>query len=88
MKNIIKPNGKWLGKAGTRSYTRLFEGGTKEALEIFKNLTKEGKLINKNYPGKMYVLQDGTKIGFRPLSKSGLPTIDLDLPGYKNKVYG
>jgi len=83
---IMKPNGIWMGKEGARSYIRLFEGGQNEAIKVFKKLTKDAKLINNNYPGKMYVLQDGSKIGFRPLSKSGPPTIDLDIIGYGNNI--
>ncbi|KPK33716.1 MAG: hypothetical protein AMS24_00075 [Chlamydiae bacterium SM23_39] len=85
--NIIKPNGKWIGKAGTKPYIRLFEGSQKESIKIFNKLTKNAKLINDNsYSGKMYLLQDGTVIGFRPLSKSGAPTIDIKLPDIKDNI--
>lgn len=58
---IIKPNGQWIGKVGTKPYIRLFEGGQKESINIFNKLTKNAKAINNaSYPGKMFVLEDGT----------------------------
>ncbi|NGX33293.1 MAG: hypothetical protein K1060chlam4_01355, partial [Candidatus Anoxychlamydiales bacterium] len=48
-------------------------------IQVFKNLNKSGKLLNNSYPGEMYVLSDGTLVGYRPISTSGLPTIDIKL---------
>lgn len=71
----------------SKPYIRLFEGSQKESIKIFNKLTKNAKLVNANsYPGKMYLLKDGTVIGFRPLSKSGPPTIDIKLPDIKNNI--
>ncbi len=81
--NIIKPNGKWIGKKGSNSYIRLFKGGKNEGKQVFNKLTKNGKILDNNYPGKMYVLSDGTTIGFCPKSASGPPTIDIKIQGEK-----
>ena len=85
--NIIKPNGKWIGKEGTRSFIRLFEGGQNEAHQVFIKLTKNAKSINNTtYPGKMYILNDGTRIGYRPKSTSGPATIDIKISEYKDSI--
>ncbi len=57
-----------------------------ESLKVFKELTKDGKLVNNNYPGKMYILNDGTRIGYRPISTSGPPTIDIKLPEIADNI--
>jgi hypothetical protein len=33
------------------------------------------------YPGKIVDLPGGGRVGLRPKSKSGEPTIDIDIPG-------
>jgi hypothetical protein len=83
----LKPNNQWIGRAGTNNYVRLFKGGQNECINIFNKLTKNAKAINNaSYPGKMFALEDGTIIGFRPLSKSGPPTIDIKLPDIKDHI--
>jgi len=84
--NIVKPNGYWIGKEGTRNYIRLFEGGQVEAMRAFKELTKDAKLLRNSYPGDMYLLQDGTTVGYRPFSKSGPITIDIKIPEMKDSI--
>ena len=84
--NIIKPNGKWIGKEGSSSYTRLFEGGTEEALEVFKDLTKNGKIIFKDGEKIITQLSDDIYVTYRSSSKSGPPTIDIKAPDFKQNI--
>lgn len=79
------PGGKPLGVKGSgpRASARLREvtGGRAEAERIFQELTEGGKDITPpNYPGKLIELPSGRgTIGYRPASKSGLPTIDVNV---------
>ena len=86
--NILKPGGQLIGKAGSSSNIRIVEGTAKEAQQMFNTLTKGGKVLPKStYPGKMAELPGGGRIGYRPVSKSGPPTIDVhDVPGLPNKM--
>jgi len=34
------------------------------------------------HPGRMYRLDDGTIVGFRPSTSSGSPAIDINIPGF------
>ena len=34
----------------------------------------------------MYILEDGTRIGYRPFSTSGPTTIDIKIPNYKDNI--
>ena len=77
--NLIKPNGEWIGKAGTSERIRLFKGGCNESLQVFKELTKEGKIICKDSKKIISKLSDEIYITYRPISKSGPPTIDIRL---------
>ncbi len=43
------------------------------------SLTSPGS--RSEYPGDMVVLKNGTRIGFRTTSRSGPPTINIQIPG-------
>lgn len=66
-----------------RASARLREvaGGQVEAERIFQELTQGGKDITPpNYPGKLIELPSGRgTIGYRPASKSGPPTLDVNV---------
>jgi len=68
--------------AGPRASARLREvtGGQTEAERIFQELTQGGKDITPTgYPGTLIeVLHGRGTIGYRPASKSGPPTIDVN----------
>jgi hypothetical protein len=78
------PGGKPIGvkATGPHASARLREvkGGRAEAERIFQELTRGGKDITpSNYPGKLIeLLSDRGTIGYRPISKSGEPTIDVN----------
>ena len=84
--NIIKPNGEWIGKAGKTRFIRLFKGGENEALNVFKELTKGGKIICSDSEITVIKLSDELHISYRQLSKSGPPTIDINVEGVENNI--
>ncbi len=78
------PGGKPLGVRGSglRASARLREvpGGQAEAERVFQALTQGGTDVTPaGYPGKLMELPNGRgRIGYRPASKSGPPTIDVN----------
>lgn len=79
--DLLMPGGIPVGNPGKQRHVRELPGGLQGAEDFFDELTKGGKPNTpQNYPGTgMDVPGDGW-IGLRPNSKSGPPTIDLDLP--------
>jgi hypothetical protein len=76
------PNGMPVGSQGSKASIREVPGGTKEADDFFDDLTVGGTPVTlPGYPGKMMDLPGGGRVGLRPKSKSGEPTIDVDIPG-------
>jgi hypothetical protein len=84
IEDILMPGGKPLGVKGTgpRASARLREvaGGQVEAERLFRELTQGGRDITPTtYPGQLIELPNGRgTIGYRPASKSGPPTIDVN----------
>jgi hypothetical protein len=82
--DILMPGGKPLGVKGTgpRASARLREvaGGLAEAESLFQELTRGGKDVTPpGYPGTMIELPGGRGwVGYRPASRSGPPTIDVN----------
>jgi hypothetical protein len=78
------PGGKPIGVKGTgpRASARLREvaGGQTEAERLFRELSQGGNDITPaGFPGTLIELPDGRGTsGFRPTSKSGPPTIDVN----------
>jgi hypothetical protein len=85
IEDILMPGGKPIGvkATGPRASARLREvtGGRAEAERIFRELTQGGKDVTPmGYPGKLIELPSGRgTIGYRPASKSGSPTIDVNV---------
>jgi hypothetical protein len=81
---ILMPGGKPIGvkATGPRASARLREltGGQGEAERLFQELTRGGHDVTPaGYPGTMIELPNGRgTIGYRPASKSGPPTIDVN----------
>jgi len=81
-KDLLMPQGKPLGTKGRKASIREVPGGPQAADDFFKELTVGGKpVVVPTYPGKMVDLPAGGRVGLRPKSKSGVPTIDVDIPG-------
>ena len=81
-KDILNPDGKPIGKRGKRPEVRIEEGGDKAAQDLYKRLGKGGKPHSpEGYPGEGTKLPNGDWVGYRPRSKSGSPTVDVDVKG-------
>ncbi len=79
---VLRPGGSLIGEAGTKSSIRLIQGGAEEAQALFGRLTQGGEAVRgTTYPGTLVRLGDGGTIGFRPISTSGPPTIDVSVKG-------
>ncbi len=81
---ILNPNGEPIGESGMRPEVRVVKGDETDAEELFKKLTEGGTPEQRaGYPGKGVKLPNGDWIGYREASesKSGSPTIDLDVKG-------
>lgn len=64
-------------RPGRSSNTRLVESAD-ELESLFGRITAGGRPIQgTKYPGRMMEMPDGAKIGIRPTSRSGGPTIDI-----------
>jgi len=75
------PGGNPLGMPGPGRKVREVPGGKKEAEKTFDDLKKGGtKNTPAGYPGQGYDLSGGGWVGLRPNSKSGEPTIDVNVP--------
>ncbi len=87
--DILKPNGQPIGREGMRPKVRIVKGGEKEAKELFEKLTKDGIPEKRaGYYGIGKRLPNGDWIGYRGVSKSGSPTIDIDAKGINfNKLH-
>jgi hypothetical protein len=85
--SILFPGGQPIGRAGTSESIRELPGGRKAAEELFKRLTQGGEdIIPPGHPGTLVRTPDGSYIGYRPQSRSSPPTIDVNIPGYKDRV--
>jgi hypothetical protein len=81
-KDLLMPQGKPLGTKGGKASIREVPGGKKAAEDLFDDLSAGGTpAVVPAYPGKMVDLPGGGRVGLRSKSKSGGPTIDVDIPG-------
>jgi len=78
---LLEPDGSLLGVLPRRgSKVRRVYGGQKEAEALFGRLAKLGRDTRiKTYPGKRVELPGCGYAGYREVSKSGEPTIDVDV---------
>jgi hypothetical protein len=80
--DLLMPNGQPIGTKGSKASIREVPGGLKAAEDLFDNLTVGGKPATVPvYPGKVVELPGVGRVGLRAKSKSGAPTIDVDIPG-------
>ena len=80
--DLLMPKGKAIGTKGSKESIREVPGGQKAADDLFDDLTVGGKPVAvPTYPGTMVDIPGGGRVGLRPKSKSGEPTIDVDIPG-------
>jgi hypothetical protein len=76
------PGGSPVGTPGPGRKVREVGGGKQAADKMFDELIKGGTQNNPvGYPGQGYDLVGGGWVGLRPTSKTGEPTIDVNIPG-------
>lgn len=81
-KDLLIPQGKPIGTKGSKPSIRELPGGQKAADDLFDDLSVGGNpIIVPGYPGKLVDLPGGGRVGLRPKSGSGEPTIDVNIPG-------
>jgi len=78
---LLEPDGSLLGELARRgSKVRRVYGGQKEAEQLFGRLAKLGRdACIETYPGKRVELPGCGYAGYREASKSGEPTVDVDV---------
>jgi hypothetical protein len=80
--DLLMPNGLPIGTRGKRPSIRLMPGGIKAADHLFDDLAVDGTPVElPTYPGRMVDVPGCGRLGLRPSSKSGEPTIDVDIRG-------
>ncbi len=80
--DLLQPGGVPIGTAGSSPDIREVAGSLADAMKLFDDLTQGGRDITPpGYPGKLVELAGGGVVGLRPASKSGPPTIDVNVPG-------
>src|SRR5262249_16746388 len=79
---ILQPGGYPIGSPGSDPGIRELPGGRQAANDLFNELTPGGKDITApEYRGRLVEVPGGGTVGLRPASKSGPPTIDVNIPG-------
>jgi RHS repeat-associated protein len=78
----LRPEGRLIGVAGSSAPVRMLSGGAAAAEALFHELAQGGEVITgTRYPGTRVKLQGGGTIGYRSISTSGPPTIDVEIKG-------
>ncbi len=87
--DILAPGGQPIGNPGTSPGIRELPGGLPAAQDLFGELSRGGTRIDKpGYPGTLVQLpNNGGTVGIRPVSGSGGPAIDINIPGFKGKIH-
>lgn len=86
--DILRPGGQLLGAPGDGRNVRVMPGGETEASDFFTNLSSVGRGVDITSSttigdgGAVVRLPNGGTISYRPISKSGPPTVGVTLPGY------
>ncbi len=81
-KDILNPNGNPIGQQGKRPEIRIEKGGDKAAKELYDKLSKGGKPDTPpRYQGEGTRLPNGDWVGYRLESRSGSPTVDVNIDG-------
>lgn len=80
--DILMPGGKAIGVPGRGHHVREVSGDLDKAKRLFNDLTIGGTIVTSTgYSGTIVQLPGGGHVGLRARSKSGPPTIDINVPG-------
>lgn len=83
---ILEPSGRPLGRPGSSEAIRELPGGQQAAEELFKRLSEHGTDITPpGHTGQLVQLLGGGYVGYRPRTRSGPPTIDVNIPGLRTR---
>jgi hypothetical protein len=75
------PGGLPIGQPGSSPDIREVPGGLQDALDMFDELTKGATPVVGSTHPKLFRLPGGGTVGMRPISKTGPPTIDVNIAG-------
>lgn len=84
VRNLLMPGGQLLGQGGSSSRIRIMQGTAQDAEALFSKLAQGTRIVphpGRGVLGKLAQLPNGDFIGLRYVSKSGPPTIDVNIPG-------
>ena len=86
--DILAPGGQPIGVrlGGARDSIRTLPGGEPAAEAMFQRLIAGRNPVDitpPTYQGRLVRLDDGSIIGFRPVSTSGPPAININIPGFR-----
>jgi hypothetical protein len=86
--DILAPGGQPIGVrlGGARDSIRTLPGGEPAAEAMFQRLISGRNPVDitpPTYQGRLVRLDDGSIIGFRPVSTSGPPAININIPGFR-----
>ena len=80
--DLLLPGGQPVGTSGSLDVIRELPGGKQAAEALFNLLTRDGADVTPpGHPGKLVRIPEGGHIGYRPTSRSGPPTIDVNVAG-------
>ena len=80
---LLRPGGQLIGTAGSRNSIRELQGGAAQAEKLFQQLSAGGRVVTRpGHPRTLVELPGGGFVGYRPVSASGPPTIDVNIPGF------
>jgi hypothetical protein len=80
--DLLLPGGQQVGASGSLDVIRELPGGQQAAEALFRRLTKDGTDVTPSgHPGLHVQMPDRGHIGYRPISRSGPPTIDVNVAG-------
>jgi hypothetical protein len=80
--NLLLPNGQPVGNRGSHDAIRELTEGPEAAEALFERLSDGGMDVTPlGHRGKLVQIPGGGHIGYRPTSRSGPPTIDVNIPG-------
>jgi hypothetical protein len=80
IRELLVPDGTLIGDPGRRRGVRVVQGGLRVAGELMGELEALGEPTHKeDYDGRMVQLSEEGAVGLRRRSKSGEPTMDVQV---------
>jgi len=89
IRNLLMPGGRLIGRNGSSPDIRIIEGTMRDAEAMLAKLTQGVRVVphpGRGIAGKFAQLSDGSHVGLRYVSKSGPPTINVNVLGREMKI--